>query len=814
MAAMAQPLDNLSTASLVRTFRVAELQECCMHLGLPKSGRKADLQARILAFMGDEEVTLRGPPARPAREQWRVESARKMIEGVYCRMKGLPPPSGSDQSAATALQHQHQQQHGAAYHQPFHAAAAAPRAMLGAAFSAGGGLLPAAGAGAGGAAGAVGRANTRIRCICQVAVERGAMVQCQGVGCGVWQHCECLGLAAPPTDHACESCRAALADPFWVLEEHLLAPSRLRPQLGRPPLPTTSGLQEVQLAERVFFLTQQQVERVQADPAARRVQVSCLSVHDPVRYRFHWPKYAELRLNSLHYRPYSRSLNQAMGVNQRDEPAAVSNMVARGRNSLVMSAAEPGIWVVSAELARRRTLEEVKALMAPPESIDAAVARVRRQVGGGDGGSDDDGILCSHQVVSLKDPMSGQLMQLPARFSDASGLAAFDLDSYLSMVARNRKWQDPTTLQNSTVRQLQVDAYMQRVLASLGGALHVTDIEISADGLWRPNGSDGAWHSIAQDPASVRVAPLAAVKPDPEGGADGEDGGDILVSDSETGEEEELRRAAAVVRRSASSAAAGQKRKQPEPEVIELLSSSDDERPAPAAHRPQQLQQQQVPSQQRYHQAQQQRPKFSQQQQAGPGPGLHSLAAAAAAHMQRPVPPATAGGVGYVPMQQSQAAQAQPMAQVGAGLSPRGVAPLRIRLPVRPRPPAHQQAAQQQHMQQPLLHQPAAQQSLGPLDFQQQVVQQQRGQFPYALAGSLGFPPLPLAAYTPPQQPLPGLGSPVGSALQAGVLMHPQQPSPGPPLQQVAPALPPGLRQAEVNDVLSFLASNPSVLED
>eukprot|EP00887_Chlorella_sp_A99_P007921 scaffold12.g7921.t1 len=795
MAAMAQPLDNLSTASLVRTFRVAELQECCMHLGLPKSGRKADLQARILAFMGDEEVTLRGPPARPAREQWRVESARKMIEGVYCRMKGLPPPSGSDQSAATALQHQHQQQHGAAYHQPFHAAAAAPRAMLGAAFSAGGGLLPAAGAGAGGAAGAVGRANTRIRCICQVAVERGAMVQCQ---------------------------------------------------LGRPPLPTTSGLQEVQLAERVFFLTQQQVERVQADPAARRVQVSCLSVHDPVRYRFHWPKYAELRLNSLHYRPYSRSLNQAMGVNQRDEPAAVSNMVARGRNSLVMSAAEPGIWVVSAELARRRTLEEVgagsrvpmrlvammtwagvwcgargggvKALMAPPESIDAAVARVRRQVGGGDGGSDDDGILCSHQ--------------LPARFSDASGLAAFDLDSYLSMVARNRKWQDPTTLQNSTVRQLQVDAYMQRVLASLGGAPHVTDIEISADGLWRPNGSDGAWHSIAQDPASVRVAPLAAVKPDPEGksvslcchpwqqggtgmgGADGEDGGDILVSDSETGEEEELRRAAAVVRRSASSAAAGQKRKQPEPEVIELLSSSDDERPAPAAHRPQQLQQQQVPSQQRYHQAQQQCPKFSQQQQAGPGPGLHSLAAAAAAHMQRPVPPATAGGVGYVPMQQSQAAQAQPMAQVGAGLSPRGVAPLRIRLPVRPRPPAHQQAAQQQHMQQPLLHQPAAQQSLGPLDFQQQVVQQQRGQFPYALAGSLGFPPLPLAAYTPPQQPLPGLGSPVGSALPAGVLMHPQQPSPGPPLQQVAPALPPGLRQAEVNDVLSFLASNPSVLED
>ena len=45
--------------------------------------------------------------------------------------------------------------------------------------------------------------------------------------------------------------------------------------------------------------------------------------------------------------------------------------------------------------------------------------------------TDDDGILVSHQVVSLKDPMSGQRIALPARFTDASGLQAFDLDSYL-----------------------------------------------------------------------------------------------------------------------------------------------------------------------------------------------------------------------------------------------------------------------------------------------------------------------------------------------------------------------------------------------
>lgn len=29
----------------------------------------------------------------------------------------------------------------------------------------------------------------------------------QGRGCGVWQHCDCLGLAAPPAKFLCELCR-------------------------------------------------------------------------------------------------------------------------------------------------------------------------------------------------------------------------------------------------------------------------------------------------------------------------------------------------------------------------------------------------------------------------------------------------------------------------------------------------------------------------------------------------------------------------------------------------------------------------------
>lgn len=156
-------------------------------------------------------------------------------------------------------------------------------------------------------------------------------------------------------------------------------------------------------------------------------------------------------------------------------PYCAGTMVVRGRNSLSLSAADSGTWVLTMQLARRRTLEQVKGLMEPPESLEGAVARARRLVGGGAGagGADsgtpggvggeglagagrllrgrvcsqllavcvdpqptaslahsthsharltsayslphltsDDDLLISQEVVSLKDPMSGQRMQV------------------------------------------------------------------------------------------------------------------------------------------------------------------------------------------------------------------------------------------------------------------------------------------------------------------------------------------------------------------------------------------------------------------
>jgi hypothetical protein len=184
-----------------------------------------------------------------------------------------------------------------------------------------------------------------------------------------------------------------------------------------------------------------------------------------VPMRIHWPRHADLRINNMVYRPYSRNSATKLGANARDEPASVAVMCPQvpipapssilsthspakklpsarsmspflnafsgssvrrlqcspedgillvfgslvpphknsfmwvllsgvgkegpckyvldclqGRNRLWLSAMESRSFCVMVQLAQRRTLDEVKALMAPPETVQAALQRVVRQV--------------------------------------------------------------------------------------------------------------------------------------------------------------------------------------------------------------------------------------------------------------------------------------------------------------------------------------------------------------------------------------------------------------------------------------------------
>ena len=70
------------------------------------------------------------------------------------------------------------------------------------------------------------------------------------------------------------------------------------------------------------------------------LQVACLLLDDPVPNRIHWPRLAELKINSMVYRPYGRNSNTKLGGNARDEPANAAHRCAAGTNRVQLTCVE------------------------------------------------------------------------------------------------------------------------------------------------------------------------------------------------------------------------------------------------------------------------------------------------------------------------------------------------------------------------------------------------------------------------------------------------------------------------------------------
>ena len=74
-------------------------------------------------------------------------------------------------------------------------------------------------------------------------------------------------------------------------------------------------------------------------------------------------------------------------------------------------------WSVSMQIAERRGMDEVKAMMAPTETLPEALQRVQQQAVKDTtaAADEDDDIAVTSTGFSLKCPLSGSRMQMPAR---------------------------------------------------------------------------------------------------------------------------------------------------------------------------------------------------------------------------------------------------------------------------------------------------------------------------------------------------------------------------------------------------------------
>ena len=168
------------------------------------------------------------------------------------------------------------------------------------------------------------------------------------------------------------------------------------------------------LADRTFKLTSEQTKAFRESKGRVQLRVGCMLLGDTTQYRFHWPLHASLRINKIPYRVYGRGSSSKLGVNGRDDTFSVGKYSKEGTNTVMLQAVDSRPFVLLVAKVRERSDEEVRALMAPRESLEAAHGRMVRAVNGGHGAGDDsdDDIVTLSTVISLKCPLTGMRVKV------------------------------------------------------------------------------------------------------------------------------------------------------------------------------------------------------------------------------------------------------------------------------------------------------------------------------------------------------------------------------------------------------------------
>ncbi|XP_042397995.1 E3 SUMO-protein ligase SIZ1-like [Zingiber officinale] len=338
----------------------------------------------------------------------------------------------------------------------------------------------------------------KVRCPCGKSLITESMIQCEDNRCRAWQHIDCViipekpgdGTPEVPSHFYCELCRINRADPFWMTMKHVLFPVKL----------SSSGLADdctntVQNAEKTFQLSRSDKDFLQRHDYS--LQVWSLLLNDKVPFRMHWPQLTELHVNGVSVRVVARPGSQLLGINGRDDGPVISTCSMEGVNKIVLSRNDARVFCFGIRLVKRRTVQQVLNLVpkeANGEQFQEALARVRRCVGGGaeaeNADSDSDIELVADSVtVNLRCPMTGSRIRVAGRFKPCAHMKGFDLEAFVELNRRSRKWQCPICLKNYALENIIIDPYFNRITSMLQNCGEdVTEIDVKPDGSWRVKG--------------------------------------------------------------------------------------------------------------------------------------------------------------------------------------------------------------------------------------------------------------------------------------------------------------------------------------
>ncbi|KAM3233600.1 E3 SUMO-protein ligase SIZ1 isoform X1 [Capsicum annuum] len=433
-------------------FRIKELKDVLTQLGLSKQGKKQDLVDRILAILSDERVS--GMWAK--KNSVGKEEVAKLVNGIYRKMplSGATDLASKSQIVSDSSNVTLKEEVEDTY-------------------------------------------KMKIRCPCGSSLQAETMIQCEDIRCRTWQHACCVIIPKKPMEGGfppifpetfyCELCRLSRADPFWVTMANPLYPVKLA--ITSAPADSTNPMQRI---EKTFQLTRADMELLAKQEYD--VQAWCMLLNDKVQFRMQWPQCADLQVNGAPVRCINRSGSQLLGANGRDDGPIITTCSRDGINKILLAGCDARIFCLGVRLVKRRTSQQILNIIpkeADGEVFDDALARVRRCVGGGtttenaDNDSDLE-VVADCIPVNLRCPMSGSRMKVAGRFKPCVHMGCFDLEVFVEMNQRSKKWQCPICLKNYSLEHVIIDPYFNRISSQLRTyGEEVSEIEVKPDGSWR-----------------------------------------------------------------------------------------------------------------------------------------------------------------------------------------------------------------------------------------------------------------------------------------------------------------------------------------
>ena len=169
--------------------------------------------------------------------------------------------------------------------------------------------------------------------------------------------------------------------------------------------------------------------------------------------------------------------------------------VVEGTNNLSVQGQDHRSFCVIIRMVKLRSLREVRDMVPTPVPFPLARSLLEQTSCGGHDqkDQDDDVIIQDKSVISLRCPISGQICRIPVRTRHCKSPAVFDLDTFLELNSKVRKWICPHCGATAQPHEIIIDGFLSRIMGVIRAweqanptvASNIDRIEISPTGCWR-----------------------------------------------------------------------------------------------------------------------------------------------------------------------------------------------------------------------------------------------------------------------------------------------------------------------------------------